>query len=417
VRVALLSDVFAKNMGYLENILPKYFARLGVDVHVITMDLPPYYWMNGHKEAYAGFVDGLRAGSVEVLDGYTLHVLSHAKVAGYMRMVGLREKLSSLRPQVVQTTAVIGWNALAAALYQPLLGYKLFTGSHTAATVFPLATRDVPWWNRSRLECSVARTLPGWLVSSVSEKCYAVTEDCAQIATKFFGVPQRKVELMYLGVDPEYHYPVTSEAIAAERLSLRQELGFSAEDIVCIYTGKFTQEKRLHLLTEAVDRLRAKGQPYRTLFIGDGPDAAMIRKYSSSTITGFVPFSKVGQYYRAADIGVWPGNESTSMLDAAACGLPVVVSSKVVYRAPVNGNGLTFENDSVEDLMNVLMKLRETDTRRGFGTKGAARMARDFSWQAVAMRRLADYKTSLGSNGSLPQEVRDGRLSGELESR
>ena len=31
MRVALLSDVFAKNMGYLENILPKYFARLGVD--------------------------------------------------------------------------------------------------------------------------------------------------------------------------------------------------------------------------------------------------------------------------------------------------------------------------------------------------------------------------------------------------
>ena len=93
---------------------------------------------------------GLRAGSVEVMDGYTLHVLSHAKVAGYMQMVGLREKLSSLRPQVVQTTAVIGWNALAAALYQPLLRYKLFTGSLTAATVFPLATRDVPWWNRSR---------------------------------------------------------------------------------------------------------------------------------------------------------------------------------------------------------------------------------------------------------------------------
>ena len=91
MRVALLSDVFAKNMGYLENILPKYFARLGVDVHVITMDLPPYYWMNGHKETYAGFADGLQAGAVEVIDGYTLHVLSHAKVAGYMRMVGLRE--------------------------------------------------------------------------------------------------------------------------------------------------------------------------------------------------------------------------------------------------------------------------------------------------------------------------------------
>ena len=413
MRVALISDVFAKNMGYLENLLPKYLARLGVDVHVIAMDLPPYYWMNGHQATYAGFADGPQAGSVEVLDGYTLHVLPHARVAGYMRMVGLREKLSALRPQVVQTTAVIGWNALAAALYQPLFGYKLFTGSHTAASVFPLATRHFPWWSKARLQCSLARTLPGYLVSSFSEKCYAVTEDCAQIASSFFGVPSWKVELMYLGVDPEYNYPVASETAVQERLLLRRQLGFNTEDIVCIYTGKFTQGKKLFLLAESVEQLRARGEPFRALFIGDGPEGQMLRKYSSSTITGFLPFSKLGQYYRAAEIGVWPGNESTSMLDAAACGLPVVVSNKVVYRAPVNGNGLTFESDSVEDLVGVLMKLRQPETRQSFGSKGAVRMAREFTWQAVAMRRLADYKSALGIRGSLNLEVSDGRFSGD----
>jgi glycosyltransferase involved in cell wall biosynthesis len=137
----------------------------------------------------------------------------------------------------------------------------------------------------------------------------------------------------------------------------------------------------------------------------------MLQKYSSSTIVDFMPFSEVGQYYRAADIGVWPGNESTSMLDAAACGLPVVVSDQVVYRAPVNGNGLTFKSDSVEALMGVLMKLREPQTRQSFGSSGALRMAREFSWQAVAMRRLGDYKTALGSNGSLnPKSERIGSL-------
>ena len=41
MKVALLTEVFPRNMGYLENFLPKYLVRLGMDVHVITMDLPP----------------------------------------------------------------------------------------------------------------------------------------------------------------------------------------------------------------------------------------------------------------------------------------------------------------------------------------------------------------------------------------
>jgi glycosyltransferase involved in cell wall biosynthesis len=417
MRIVLLTETFSRKMGYLETLLPKYLARLGAQVHVISMDLPPYYWLKDFGETYGHFCEELQAGSVEACDGYTLHVLAHKKVAGYMRMDGLRRKLRLIRPDVVQTMSVIGWIPLDAASYQPLLGYKLFTGCHTTASVFPLATRRLPWWNKSRLQCSLARAIPGRLVSCFSEKCYAVTEDCAHIASSFFGVPPHKVDLMYLGVDTEYNYPVATDAAAKERLLLRRKLGFNEEDIVCICTGKFTGEKKLFLLAESVEQLKARGEPFRALFIGNGPERRMLQKYSSSTIVDFMPFSEVGQYYRAADIGVWPGNESTSMLDAAACGLPVVVSDQVVYRAPVNGNGLTFKSDSVEALMDVLMKLREPQTRQSFGSSGALRMAREFSWQAVAMRRLGDYKTALGSNGSLNPEIREDRLSRPIGSR
>jgi glycosyltransferase involved in cell wall biosynthesis len=62
-----------------------------------------------------------------------------------------------------------------------------------------------------------------------------------------------------------------------------------------------------------------------------------------------IPFMKHAEpagYYRASDIGVWPSHHSMSMLDAAGCGLPVVVSEKLAAverygggRAHLSGTG------------------------------------------------------------------------------
>ena len=94
MRVVLLSEFFCKGMGYLENMLPKYLALLGVDTHVVATDLPIGYRQTDSKQTYPDFVERLQPGAVETIDGYKLHVLPHKKVAGYMRMVGLRAKLA-----------------------------------------------------------------------------------------------------------------------------------------------------------------------------------------------------------------------------------------------------------------------------------------------------------------------------------
>ena len=56
MRVVVLTETFAKKMGYMGSMLPKYLARLGVDVQVVTMDLPPYYQMKGFQATYGSFM-------------------------------------------------------------------------------------------------------------------------------------------------------------------------------------------------------------------------------------------------------------------------------------------------------------------------------------------------------------------------
>jgi glycosyltransferase involved in cell wall biosynthesis len=409
IKVALLTEVFPRNMGYLQNFLPKYLVRLGIDVHVVTMDLPPYYQMKKteFKETYGGFADSrdLIPGAMETIQGFTLHVLRHKKVLGYMQMAGLRKKLTSIRPDIVQATAAIGWIPLQAALAKPLLGFKLFTGNHHHASVFPLAQKKLSPWSWEMLRCRLTRTLPGWMVSLLTEKCYAIAPDCADVATRFFGVPKSKISVCPLGVDSELFRPISTEQDLQSRVSMRRRLGFSDSEIVCIYTGRFSEDKNSLLLAKAVAQLVSAGQPYRGLFVGNGMQAEAIQSCAGCTIHPFVPVNELADFYRASDIGVWPTQESLSMMDAAACGLPIVANDTMTAPERLEGSGFAYKLNDLKDLVRVLVELRDLETRKSLGAIGSLRLAHEFSWESIAKRRLHDYEAALRSRASLDEDL------------
>jgi len=399
LRIALLSEVFCKNMGYLENMLPKSLARLGAEVHVLATDLPPGYRQESSPNPYAGFLHSWRPGTVHLMDGFTLHILGHKKLFGHIRMSGLCKKLRELSPDIVQTMTPIGWIALDAASLKISLGYKLFTGCHYHGSVFPLASQPAPVWSGARLQCLAARTLPGRLVSFATEKCYAITADCADVACRFFGVPRRKIEISPLGVDTEIFHTARDPREIAEQAALRRKWGFSDSDVVCIYTGRFTEDKNPLLLAKAIAKLHAAGKSFRGLFLGNGPQAADIQKCPGCITLPFEPVQQLGTFFRAADIGVWPAQESLSMLDAAACGLPIVVNHTINAPERVSGNGLAYRLNDLNDLIRGLLELENSARRRAMGRLGAEKMAREFSWDSIARRRLSDYEAALHSKG------------------
>ena len=396
MRVVLLSETFTKGMGYLENLLPKYLARLGVETHVVATDLPCFYRQNAGSEYYRGFLEPLQPGSVEIRDGFILHIVGHKETLGHMRMTGMRKKLKTLRPDVVQTCTPIGWIAMDAARFKASLRYKLFTGSHHHASVFALANKKKPLWSAERLHCLAFRTIPGWLVSQVTERCHAITEDCADVAARFFGVPRSNLEICPLGVDTELFHPAVNAEGTAERMALRARLGFREREIVCIYTGRFSAEKNPVLLARAVAGLRQRGESYAGLFIGNGEQAEKIQRCAGCVTQPFVRVEELGALYRAADIGVWPTQESMSMLDAAACGLPVVANDTMTAKERLEGNGVTYRLNDQADLVRTLLSLRRGETRRTMGERGARKMAEDFSWESIARRRIRDYEAALG---------------------
>jgi glycosyltransferase involved in cell wall biosynthesis len=389
-------------MGYLENSLSKYLAQLGADVHVITADLHPNYLINGYASTYkqfAGNVEERTPGHVKRLNGFTLHTLGHERVLGYVRMIGLRKKLTEIRPDVVQTTAAVGWLPLDGALFKLLVGYKLFTGKSTTASVFPLSTRQHRIWDRERIKVILQRTIPGYMISLLTTRCFPATVDCADVAARFLGVPRRLMDISPLGVDTDLFRPVSSDADRQARFELRKNLGFKDTEIVCIYSGRFTNDKNPAVLASAIEKLRSAGEPYRGLFVGDGVQSEAIRRHNGCTIHPFVPVTELARYFRASDIGVWPTQESMSMLDAAACGIPIVVNHTLRATERIDGNGLAYRREDSEDLARVLLSLRSEDRRGAMGRHGAEKMRTQFSWRAIAEKRLGDYQSAFIKQG------------------
>lgn len=385
MRIVYVSDWFAEVTGYAENTLPKAVAGLGHDVHLIASDVQPYYNSPSYASTYGRFLGpAVVPVGVKQLDRVTVHRLRHGHVGGRLRIRGLMRLLWRLAPHVVQTFEVAAISTYEVTAMRPFLDFRLFVESHVHASVF---NAHHPGWR-----LMLARGL-GMMVGATAEKCYAIGSDVADIAASEFGIPRSKIEICSLGVDTQLFRVPTLD----ERLAARLALGYRDGDIVCIYTGRFSRDKGPHLLAQAIDYLVRAGLPYRGLFIGGGTyqEVDAITSCRGCDVRDFVPARSLPEYYWAADIGVWPRQESTSQLDAAAAGLPIVVSDAVHVRDRVEGNGLFYRDGDVTDLIVQLQRLGVVELRRQFSAVGALKMHEHFSWTSIARARVRDYEAAL----------------------
>lgn len=399
MRVVIVSEWFSERMGYIENCLPKAMALLGHDVHVVTSNRQTYFNSPSYKVTYEPFIGpSVVECGVKRLDGFTLHRKPLIRFRGRLGIRGLIGTLRRLRPHVVQTLDMASLATYQSAIAKPIVGYQLFTANHVVKSVFPPARADIQHDAISRLRPVLSTWVPGRLVSLATRRCYPVTADAADIAIQFLGVQSQKVKTVSLGVDTEVFHPPRDEEESAARLAMRKRLGVAPDDIVCVYSGRFSKDKNPACLATAVARLFAEGRPYRGLFIGSGPQKDEIESTAGCIVHPFVSFDRLGAYFRSADVGVWPRQESTSMLDASASGLPIVISDRVEARERVDGRGLTYRENDAQDLAQTLLSLQDPERRFRLGMAGAEAIRARFSWMAMAQDRIRDYEESLADS-------------------
>jgi len=194
-----------------------------------------------------------------------------------------------------------------------------------------------------------------------------------------------------LGIDAEIFHPRCADK------ELRRQLQLPAATRLLVYAGRFTPEKKLALLIEAVRRL---GRPYHLLLIGGG--AALPGAEHISHLPFCRDQRELARLLASCDVLVHPGDCETFgliVLEAMACGLPVVATSAGGVAELVDpGTGVLVEPNSVAALCAGIDAVFGADRER-LSAAAFHKTRALYDWNAIMPQLMQRYGRLLASQG------------------
>lgn len=237
----------------------------------------------------------------------------------------------------------------------------------------------------------------------------AISENTRQDAVRLLGLDEQKVQVVYCGVDSSFH-PIARDDVAAYRRRKNLPSRF------LLFVGTLEPRKNVAGVIEAYHLLRQQWKPRD----GELPDLVIggargwyceevdrtIRDLNLAAhvqFPGYVPAEELPFLYNAAQVFVYPSfyeGFGLPVLEAMACGTPVVTSNRASLPEVLGNAGLTVDPDSVEQLAAALVQiLIDDDMRTALGERGYQRAA-GFSWDRTARDTLTVYQQTLRQEAS-----------------
>jgi glycosyltransferase involved in cell wall biosynthesis len=196
----------------------------------------------------------------------------------------------------------------------------------------------------------------------------------------------------------------------AARAEVRHELGMGADEVGVLFVGYNWERKGVGVLVEALAQLLARpGLPPVTLTIVGGRAQAAYESVLVERLAGRVRFlgprTDLARLYGASDVCVLPSLQEPfglPILEAMACGLPVVVSRCAGVAEIINDgiDGVLLDDPrDAENLATKLLGLIASEAlRRRMGAR-ARQTAEQYSWPEIAARTEAVYRELLKRQG------------------
>lgn len=265
--------------------------------------------------------------------------------------------------------AIIAWSGVPAGFIAMTLSF-IFRIPY----IVLLRGADVPFYDKrwAKLDKFVFRFLSPYIWKN-SLLTIANSQSLRELAYKTSR--KKKIDLIYNGID-------------LERYTNKSDIKISPKQIIAV--GRLSKIKGFDLLIQAVAAIKT---PCQLVIAGDGPEkenlenlAKMLGIEKKVVFTGRLEKQQLIHFYQESSIFCMSSyNEgmSNAMLEAIACGLPVVTTQVGGAAELVKGNGVIVPCGDSFAIQEALETLLDNPERMAQCQKQSLQIASEFSWDIV----------------------------------
>jgi len=228
-----------------------------------------------------------------------------------------------------------------------------------------------------------------------ANKIISISESTRNDLVEYFDIESDKIVTIPLAVNALYkHLPTEKTTIVKQKYNINYPY--------ILYVGTLEARKNIARLIKAFYKLRKQGVSHKLIIVGKRgwkykEIFDIIRELhleSDVIFTGYVRENDLPALYSAADVFVYPSiyeGFGLPLLEAMACGTPVITSNASSLPEVVNDAAVTVNPYDTDSLTNAIYAiLSNNDLRSDLVRKGYKRAA-SYSWDKCASRTVQVY--------------------------
>ena len=263
-----------------------------------------------------------------------------------------------------------------------------FTMHCVSSIVHPEFYRPATAWRLNRLlKTGIQR----------AQRILCVSRTTRQHIEEMFGIPGERMSVTYNGVNGMFAPVPLDEA----REQVRQLTG--VEDPYFLFVGKLQAHKNVDRMIRAFHRMRQEtGSDLKLLIVGKTAGNAVNPAAIASELgierhvvsCGYVPFDALPALYSAARAFVFPSlweGFGIPVVEAMACGTPVITSTATCLPEVAGGAALLFDPESIESMAAMMARVHGDEPERRRMRAAGLERARFFTWDRCATATLQAY--------------------------
>ena len=373
----VIAAVYKEGFGYQENILPAKHVELGLDTYVVSFDRN-----YPHGREYINN-DGIKVCLLPI----KFPILSRLRyVSGLIsKTSGLYAFLDKVNPDIIFIHGLQAIDCLSVYKWcKKHPSVKLYVDQHADYYNTPITK----FTTRLYYKCVfgyIARKLSKYAI-----KFWGVTPWRVDYLQKVYGVKPEKTDLLVMGGDETL---VDWDNRRNIRKGIRLKYNIPEDAFLVISGGKIDRTKNIHLLAEAVSRLK-ENNIFLLVFgslTGEMKDYCMPLFTDNLQYVGWLDSKAVYPYFLASDLAVFPGTHSVLWEQAMSCGIPGIFKDwdGGFSHIDCGGNAMLLKDISADILACEIVKLAQDFQRYDEMKSVAENIARkEFSYIEIAKRSI-----------------------------